>query len=133
MATVMQQDKAALLRNTLKVNALASGGSGLIMLVGANILAPFMSVDNPMLLMALGVGLLIFAAGVFRSAIETPLDANKGKIIFVLDIVWVVGSWLLLMADPLTLTNEGKWIVLILADIVAVFAVFEYFGLRRLR
>lgn len=133
MATVMQQDKAARLRNTLKVNALASGGSGLIMLVGANVLAPFMSVDNAALLMALGVGLLIFAAGVFRSAIETPLDANKGKIIFALDIVWVVGSWLLLMADPLTLTNEGKWIVLILADIVALFAVFEYFGLRRLR
>ena len=133
MATVMQQDKGSLLRNTLKVNALASGGTGVISLVGANVLAPFLGVDSPVLLMALGVGLLIFAAGVFRSAIETPLDANKGKIIFVLDIVWVVGSWLLLMADPLTFTNEGKWIVLILADIVAVFAVFEYFGLRRMR
>jgi hypothetical protein len=57
---------------------------------------------------------------------------RKARIIFALDILWVVGSILLLIADPLTLSNEGKWIVLILADAVGVFAVLEYFGLRRM-
>jgi hypothetical protein len=132
MATVMQQDKSALLRNTLKVNALASAVSGLLFFLGSAALAPLMSVDSPILLGAIGVSVVVFAFGVFLVFQETPLDVRKARIIFALDILWVVGSILLLIADPLTLSNEGKWIVLILADAVGVFAVLEYFGLRRM-
>jgi hypothetical protein len=133
MATVMQQDKSALLRNTLKANALASALSGLAFFLGSGVLAPFMGINSPILLGALGVGVMIFAFGVFLVFQETPLNAHKGSLIFVLDVIWVIGSILLLIADPLTLSGEGKWIVLILGDIVGVFAVLEYLGIRRLR
>jgi hypothetical protein len=133
MATVMQQDKSALLRNTLKVNALASAVSGLVFFLGSGVLAPFMGVDSPILLGVLGVGVVIFAVGVFLVFQEQPISVRKGSIIFVLDVIWVVGSILLLIVDPLTFSNEGKWIVLILADIVGIFAVLEYLGVRRLR
>ncbi|MFN8373475.1 MAG: hypothetical protein U0694_11450 [Anaerolineae bacterium] len=132
MATVLQQDTAALLRNTLKANVFASTLSGAVMIVGAGALAPFMGIDHPAYLVVLGIGILMFAFAVFRIASEKPLDARKGQIIFVLDVVWVVGSILLLLADPLTFTNEGKWVVLILADIVGMLALGEFLGVRRL-
>ena len=132
MATVMQQDKSSLLRNALKGNALFSAIGGLAFFFGSGAFATLMSVDSPILLGALGVGIVIFALGVFLVFQENPLSTQKGKIIFALDVLWVVGSILLLIADPLTLSSEGKWIVLILADVVGVFAVLEYFGLRRM-
>ncbi len=133
MATVLQQDKSSLLRNTLKGNALFSVVSGAAFLLGAGALASLMGVDQPILLAVLGVGVIGFAFAVFYVANQTPLDSNKGRIILVMDILWVVGSVLLLIADPLSFTNEGKWAVLIIADIVGVFAILEYLGLRRLR
>jgi hypothetical protein len=133
MTAVMQQDKAGLLRTTLKFNSVFSTVSGAVFVVGAGALASFMGVEQPILLAALGIGVLIFAFIVYRIASETLLDAKKGMVILILDIVWVVGSALLLFADPLTLTNEGKWLVLIVADIVGIFAIAEYFGLRRMR
>lgn len=45
---------------------------------------------------------------------------------------WVAGSAALVFGDWLPLTTAGIWIIVVLADIVAVFAVLQFIGIRRL-
>nr|MBI3612771.1 hypothetical protein [Nitrospirota bacterium] len=47
-----------------------------------------------------------------------------------LDTAWVLGSALLLIATPIPLTLAGKWAVGIVADIVAAFALLQFYGLH---
>ena len=49
-----------------------------------------------------------------------------------LDVVWVVGSAVLLVTKALPFTPVGVWAVAIVADIVAIFAIVQYLGLRRM-
>jgi hypothetical protein len=128
----MQSNNAALLRNTLKGNGIFSIVSGAGIALGSSAIAPFMGLENSLILVVLGVGVVLFGVSVWRVAMGI-LDTPKGMTIAVLDALWVIGSIALLIADPFTLTSEGKWAVLIVADIVGVFAILEYLGARRLR
>jgi hypothetical protein len=49
------------------------------------------------------------------------------------DLLWVVASYAILLAGRPALTTAGSWSVGILAEIVALFAVIQFVGLRRLR
>ncbi|MGH7455699.1 MAG: hypothetical protein ACRENG_30365, partial [bacterium] len=49
----------------------------------------------------------------------------------VLDAAWVIGSAILIFAG--TLSTTGNWLVAIVADIVLLFAVLQFFGIRRLQ
>jgi hypothetical protein len=49
-----------------------------------------------------------------------------------LDALWVSGSVIILFTDLVPLTTVGYWAVAIVADIVAVLAILQYIGLRRL-
>ena len=121
------------LRRTLLGNVAFSLISGAACLLGANALAALMGIPQPAILMALGGGLLMFALGVYLTASQRPLDPRKATAIFAADVVWVVGSVAILALDLFGLTTEGRWLVLIIADVVLGFAVLEFFGLRRLR
>jgi hypothetical protein len=48
-----------------------------------------------------------------------------------LDIAWVTGSILLLASGLVPLSTARKWSIAILADIVALFALLQFIGLRR--
>ena len=61
------------------------------------------------------------------------LNTRLVWVIIVLDVLWVVASAVLLFSHVVPLTTAGKWMVGILADVVALFAIFEYVGLRKLR
>jgi hypothetical protein len=37
------------------------------------------------------------------------------------------------MTDAFALTSGGKWLVLILADMVLLFAIVQYVGIRRMK
>lgn len=47
------------------------------------------------------------------------------------DVAWVLGSALLLITGWMPLTQTGKWLVAGIGDIVALFAIVQYLGLRR--
>ena len=50
----------------------------------------------------------------------------------VADVIWVLASMVIVLDGLVPLTTAGFWGVLIIADVVAVFAVLKYIGLRRL-
>ena len=49
------------------------------------------------------------------------------------DIAWVVGSIIFLVSDALSLTTAGNWDVLIVGDVVLLFAIAQILGLRRMK
>jgi hypothetical protein len=48
------------------------------------------------------------------------------------DLAWVIASAGLIFANLVDFTTAGKWAIAILADVVLVFAIVQFVGLRRL-
>ncbi len=134
MATQSQLKSDTLLRRALRANALFSTASGALFLLASPQVADFLGLDGaaPFIAVA-GIGILLFAAFVLYTATRERINPRLALAITGLDVVWVIGSAGLLLSGALSLTTAGRWAVLIVADVVAVFALIEYVGLRRIR
>lgn len=130
--TAIAQSPSTLLRNTLRANAAFCAISGAISVVSSSALAEFLGIPDGAPLVVLGLGLLVYAAVLFYYTLQPVLDLRQAWIFTILDGLWVVGSAAVLALDLFALSNHGRWLVLILADIVLVFTILEYLGLRRL-
>ncbi|MFQ5695930.1 MAG: hypothetical protein ACE5HB_08070, partial [Terriglobia bacterium] len=53
-------------------------------------------------------------------------------LIIALDVLWVAGSFGLLASPPPEMTTGGKWAIGMVADVVGVFAILQFIGLRRM-
>lgn len=128
-----QQSQAGtqFLRRVLLGNALFSGLTGVFLIVDASLVAPMLHVPGR-ILTVLGVLILIAAVDVAWLATRPQLDMWFVKLIFALDCAWVLVSIALLLTGLLPLTTGGKWAIGVVADIVALFALLEFLGLRRL-
>jgi hypothetical protein len=114
-------------------NAIFTALSGLACLAWPRPLAVWLGIEEPLILSVLGVILLLSAAGLAWIALRAPHERRMVQAIFILDVVWVVVSVVALLAGWPPLTATGKWIIAGVAEIVAVFALLEYIGLRHLR
>ena len=121
-----------LLRATLTVNAISSGLFGASLLAGAVPLAPVLGAPGPLPVAVFGALLLAFAFEVWRARRE-PVSLRQATFIFALDVAYVIASVVLLLAWPASLSTIGRVVVALAADMVAVFALLEYVGLRRAR
>ena len=122
-----------LLRRTLRTNAGFSGISGLIGLLGADALAAFTGIPEATVFRVLGVALILFAADLFWVASREKVNLEFGITAVILDIVWVVGSVILLLGGFLPLTLAGKWIVLLLSEVVSIFAIIQGYAIWKIR
>jgi len=122
-----------LLRTVLRLNALFSFVSGLAFLFAAGPMGQFIGVEALLALRILGISLLPFAAFVYWVTTSAAIRPSHARIIITLDVLWVIGSLILLLGSWLPLTTAGKWFVFLQADAVATFAILQTIGLRRLR
>ena len=129
--TTLSAPSSTLLRRALQGNGAFSTVSGLVTLLGANAVAAFTGVQPAVVFMVLGVSLLLFAAGLFWMTRETAVNPALARIVIIMDVLWVVGSIILLLSNALPLTVAGKWAIGLVADMVALFAILQYIGLRR--
>jgi len=119
-----------LLRTTLTVNALATAASGVTLGLGAVPLAPVFGLPAPLPLAVFGAALVGFAFYVWRVRRE-PVDLAQARAVFVMDVAYVIASVGLIVGWPQALSSLGRVGVALMADVVAVFAFFEFVGLRR--
>jgi hypothetical protein len=78
----------------------------------------------------MGIGLLAYAAWLAWNARREKIKIVDAWIVVALDMVWVVGSYALLF--NVNFTNPGKWVVILVAELVFVFGVMQWLGLRRI-
>ena len=124
--------KAQFLRRALTANGIFTLVSGAGLMIGADFFADLLGLNNPLILTAVGLMLVLYAPFVFWVSLRKPILRQAVIAIILLDLFWVLGSALLLIGGWLPLSTTGKWLVAITADIVAVFAVLQTIGLRRL-
>ncbi len=127
------QENGRFLRNVLRANAIFSTVSGFFVVVFAKSIAQLIGLENPLLLVGLGIGLLPFAFFVYKVATMPTVNTKLVWVVIELDSLWVVGSVLLLLSNIVPFTTTGKWIIALLAEMVAIFAIFQVVGLRKMK
>ena len=125
---------STLLRRALQGNDAFSTVSGILFIIAAKPIAAFLGPVQPWMLVGAGVGLLGFAAWVAHNSLRDLLSALETRMIIAGDLMWVAGSLAaVLYANALGLTRGGTWAIILIADVVLLFAVLQFLGLRKLR
>lgn len=128
---ITSNSSSKLLRRTLQANGVFSALSGIILIFGAKTLSLLLGVNVSSLLIVIGISLLAYAAGLFLNARRESIKLQEAWLAVIMDTAWVVGSAILIIAN--TLTPTGNWLVAFVATIVLIFAVLQFFGIRRLQ
>ncbi len=128
MAKVINRPTA--LRRALLLDSAASGTMGLLLLLAAGALQSMLGLP-PGLLRWTGVVLIPFAALLVAVAVSARVSRSVILAVVAANVLWVLGSLLLLLSGSLAPTTLGKSLILGQAVAVAVFAYLEHDGLRR--
>ena len=123
-------DKQKFLRRALQGNALFSVVSGVVILAANRTLVGFMGLPRGASLSALGIGLLGYAAWLTWIARREKIKITDAWIAVILDMVWVMGSYALLFT--VRFSSGGKWAVGLVAEVVFLFGVMQWLGLRKI-
>ena len=105
---------------------------GLLLLLDANGVSQFVGAQSSTIIGALGLGTALYGAALLYDVVKGKVNAQLLKVVIGLDVLWIAASIILLVVAPAALNTEGRWTVLILADIVGTFGIWQYVGLRRL-
>ena len=118
------------LRRALLADAGVSGATGLLMLLGADVLAGLLGLPTALLRTA-GVALIPFVAFVAYVGTRDRLAPPAVWTVIACNALWAAGSLVLL--TWLAPTVLGYLFVVAQATAVAVFAELQFIGLRRSR
>ena len=122
----------SLLRLALLVDAVASGGMGVLLAAAADPLAAWFGLPVA-LLREVGLLLIPYAGLLVYLANKQTTPRLPAQIIVAGNVLWVIGSAALLMSGLVAPTALGKAFVIAQALIVAVLAELQLLGLKRQR
>jgi hypothetical protein len=125
------EEPASMLRKALVVNALFSTISGLTILFAQRWVLGILGLPTSINLAILGVALIFFAATLVINARKTKLKTADAWVAVLMDLAWVVGSFVLVFVVPFS--TGGKWVVGGVSEVVLLFAVLQFVGLRRIK
>lgn len=121
------------LKYAIRGNALFSGISGLTLALLARGVSVLTGIEPPLAITITGVILIGYAVWLWRLTTQPAIPPASAWLAIALDVLWVVGSVLAIVAGWGSLSQTGKWLVAILADVVGLFAVLQFVGLRRMQ
>jgi hypothetical protein len=123
--------RRSILHTAFTVNAVLSGACGAAFLVAGAALGPLFGLA-PAVMWVLGAGLLAFAAHLASVARRPLIGRGPALYFLVCDVAWVAASAAILLGWPQLMTGTGRLVFAVIADAVALLAVAEFVGYRRL-
>lgn len=132
-------NRRGFLRLALKLDAIATGAVGVLLLLAAATVVgdgrPFvrllgMSIS---LLVSVGLFLVVFAAFVWVVGSRRRVGRPAAREVIAINAVYAVGCVVVVAAGWFSLTAFGVAFVLVQAAAVALFAALKFLGLRRSR
>ncbi len=120
------------LRYALVGDALASGATGLLLVLGAGALTGLLGLPEALMRPA-GLILLPYAAVVAFLGTRATISRRAVWAVIAVNGIWVADSLMLLASGWVSPTAPGYAFVLAQALVVLLFAEAQYFGLRRSR
>ncbi len=130
--TLPATDRSSLLRRAILADGVFTLLGGLLLAIDAESIAAFIGLPSPWILTVMGLACMGYSVLLFLAARRSPIDRGQALSFILGDVAWVVASAVILLGGWVPLTTAGVWCVLIVADIVAVFAALKYVGWRRL-
>ena len=124
------QDRAQLLRRALRANGIFSITSGTAFILAARPIANLIGIDYPVVIAGIGLSLAFFAVALFYNAARSEVGRLGAALAVACDLAWVAGGGVVIALG--ILITSGNWAVALIADIVLLFAIFQFVGLRRL-
>jgi hypothetical protein len=125
------EERSCLLRKALMGNALFSTLSGLTILFAQRWVLRILGLSQNASLLILGVMLILFAATLVINARRAQVKISDAWIAVGADLAWVLASYALIFVVPFS--TSGKWVVGVIAELVFVFAVLQFIGIRRIQ
>ena len=129
----MSTNNSSLLRNTLYGNSAFSFLSGLACVLFSKAIGSFLGISASWIILLLGFGLMAYGWLIFSAANAKPVNASIAQFAVYADLTWVLLSAVLIFANLVDFTTAGKWGIAIIADIVLLFAILQFVGLRRIK
>ena len=128
--TMLSLRTSTFLRRVLFADAATCVGTGLLLMFGSGLLEQSLGLPAGLLRYA-GLSLLPFAALLVLLATRDQLSPLAVWTVIVLNLLWTVDSFLLLLTGWVTPTELGYAFVIGQALGVAALAGLEYFGLKK--
>ncbi len=125
------ENKNSMLHIAMRSNAAFCDLSSLVMIIFAKPLAAFLGLSNPAILVGIGIALFAWALLLFWGSVQTDVPKWLAWLAIDGDLGWVLGSVVILLLPTVTFTGPGKWTIAIIADIVLVFAIWQFYALRK--
>lgn len=122
-----------LLRRALLANAVFSGMSALVIVAAAGTVGRLLGSVSPGILYVFAGALALFALDLLHQIRSEELSRRRALGATISDLVWVVGSGILLLIRPESLSQTGLVIVATVAVMVLVLAISQWIGLRSWR
>lgn len=120
------------LARVLQVDAVATGATALLLVAGADLLAPLLQLPV-VLLRGAGLGLVPFVVAIALLSRRDRIPPRAMAAVVAINAAWVLASVWLVVAGPVQPSVLGTVFVLAQAGAVAVFAELGWFGLRAAR
>ena len=110
----------------LQLNAASTAAFAIGLLATRNILPSFFGLDSPMLLDILAIALLAYAAALAIAAHRRPVARQTLLLFTAADVLWVVGSALVLLLFWGQLAGLARFLIITGALGVEVFATLQF-------
>ena len=129
--TSAQPLRSALPRRICLSNAAFGSIFGVVLLVEASPVATFLGLNAPVIFIVMGILLLVAAFALVWTVVRQRITRRMLLSMGLIDSAWVVGSIVLLLLPTSPFTVGGKWVIALLALVVADFACFELYDARK--
>ena len=120
-------------RKMLKLNAIFSLTSGIVLVIYHVKISIFMTIIYPEIMFYLGIGLIIFATLLAFNAFKPVLSPKQVVFIIWQDWIWVITSFLLIIFTPFNISVEGNLLIGGIAIIVMSFAILQKRTLNKVK
>jgi hypothetical protein len=132
LSSASGRDRDRLLRRSLNLDAVASGGLGLLLAAAGTLLEEPLGIPASVLL-PVGVFLVAYAAALWFVGSRPRVSRPAVWVVVVGNLLWVVASVVAAIAGWWSPTALGTGFMLAQAAAVALFAELQFTGLRRAR
>jgi hypothetical protein len=122
-------DSTRFLRQSLRLDGIASGLTGAVLLFGAGPVSALIGLSTPGVARVVGAGLVLYAAALLWNAGRARVSRAETVAAVVLNAGWVLGS--IAVIELGGLSPLGNVAVAAVAAAVLGFAILEVVGLRR--
>lgn len=119
-------------KNILLVNGISSGATGILLVAFAEFFATLFQLTDTVIFEGVGIFLIAFATFVIWVAMDSRAQIRKMQLIIVLDVMWTIGSFLIVILFHEKISFMGNALIVAIALWVAAMVFLQTKSLKQI-